>query len=485
MFRKFEIGAFVNGIARKWLVSVGLFAGLAGMCMPGAQAVTAVAVATGNKHNCAVTSSGGVMCWGYNFNGQLGDGTTNYTTKPVASVGLTGGISAVASSSAHNCALTTGGTVKCWGFNPYGQLGNRTTTSSNTAVDVVGLTGVVSISTGYYHTCALLATGDVKCWGYNNYGQLGNGAAGSAVAPVSVIGVSGAIGIASGAYHSCAVLGNKTVQCWGYNSSGQLGNNSTVNSSTRVNASNLSDATSIIAGANHTCVNTTSGSPKCWGGNDSGQLGNGTVANAIIPTPVTGLSYGVVAVASSSSSNSTCATLSSGDAKCWGYNAQGQLGNGNKVNQNTPVSVVGLSGNVGAIAIGGYSACALVPSGLQCFGDNSVGELGIGSTGQVPFPVNVLGLAGSAPPSAPVPISPVTSNIPVYTWKALPGATSYRLNVNGVITSYTAAAVGCDGGVGLCRVTGSYLTPGSYTWYVQGFNGFGDGAWSAGTTFLL
>lgn len=485
MLSHFEFGALINRVARKWLFSIGLLLTLAGLCSPGAQADAAVAVAAGDRHNCIVTSAGAVMCWGLNTYGQLGNGTTGTSTQPATVIGLASGISAVSTSPYHSCALTTAGTVKCWGYNMYGQLGNGTQNNSNTPVDVIGLTGAVAISNGYFHTCALLATGNIKCWGYNGQLQLGNGTGTSTSTPVSVIGVSGVSSIASGGYHSCVVLANKTVQCWGYNNYGQLGNGSTVNASTRVNVTGLSDATTITAGASHTCVNTTPGSPKCWGLNSSGQLGNGTVTNALLATPVTGLSTAVATITSSSSSNGTCAVLPSGEAKCWGLNAQGQLGNGNKLNQSTPVSVTGLSGSVSSISIGNYSACALVPSGLQCWGDNAFGELGIGSVAQIPFPVDVLGLAGSAPPGVPVPLSPVTSNTPVYTWKAMPGATSYRLNVNGVINAYTAAALGCDGGTGLCRITGSTLTPGSYTWYVQGFNSYGDGVWSAGTTFVL
>lgn len=490
MFRKFEFDALVNGIARKWLVPASLFVGLAGIYAPGVQAVTAIGVASGSQHSCAVTSAGGVMCWGSNNYGQLGNGMVTNSTQPAIVIGLTSGISAVATGTFHSCALTTGGTVKCWGSNNSGQLGNGTTTNSNTPVDVPGLTGVISISNAFAHTCALLASGNVKCWGNNGAGQLGNGLGGAgaiSLTPVSVVGVSGANGIATGQVHSCAVLANKTVQCWGSNSYGQLGNGSTVNSFTRITVTGISDATSVTAGTGHTCVNTTAGSPKCWGYNISGEIGNGTFNNVLLPTPVTGLNSGVAAITAIGTGyqSHTCAVLTSGEAKCWGDNSYGQLGNGNNVKQNKPVSVVGLSGSASAITAGRTVSCALVPTGVQCWGSNGYGELGIGSTAAIPFPVDVLGLAGSAPPSAPMPLSPVTSNTPVYTWKALPSATSYRLNVNGVINTYTAAALGCDGGVGLCRVTGSTLTPGSYTWYVQGFNSFGDGAWSAGTTFTL
>ena len=257
MFRKFEFGALVNGVARKWLVSAGLFAGLAGICAPGVQAATAIGVATGSQHNCAVTSAGGAMCWGGNGAGQLGNGTITNSTQPAAVIGLTSGISAVAAGQTHSCALTTGGTVKCWGGNAQGQLGNGTATNSITPVDVAGLTGVIAISSGSMHTCALLAIGNVKCWGFNNTGQLGNGTTAlTTPSPVSVIGVSSATAIASGGGHSCALLSNKTVQCWGSNTSGQLGNGSTLNSSTRVNVAGLSDVTSIAVGGSHTCANT-------------------------------------------------------------------------------------------------------------------------------------------------------------------------------------------------------------------------------------
>ena len=298
-----------------------------------------IAITSGGTFACALTTAGGVECWGDNSYGQLGNGTATDSSVPVAVSGLSSGVSAISAGNAQTCALQAGGGVECWGDNFAGQLGNGTTTGSLVPVAVSGLSsGVSAISAGSNYTCALTSAGGVECWGDNTYGQLGNGTTTDSSVPVAVSGLSSAASaISAGGNHTCALTTAEGVQCWGSNSSGQLGDGTTTNRYVPVAVSGLSNGVSAVSvGQNHTCALTSDGGVECWGSNSSGQLGNGTATDSSVPVAVSGLSSGVSAIATGG--DNTCALPSTGGVECWGYNFYGELGNGTTTGSSVPVA---------------------------------------------------------------------------------------------------------------------------------------------------
>lgn len=355
-------------------------------------------VVAGNAHTCALTTTGGVKCWGRNWGGELGTGDSVGKATPANVVGLDTGMIAIATGFEHTCALTTAGGVKCWGENSYGQLGDGTTEGSEELgayktlpVDVVGYAnGVTAIATGSTHTCILTSTGGVKCWGNNGAGQLGDGTTQNRLSPVDVTGLSsGVIAIAAGGGYTCALTTAGGVKCWGLNNRGQLGGGTTQDSFSPVplDVTGLGNGvTTISLGGDHACALTATGGVKCWGGNTTGQLGDGTAGDGTdkaIPVDVTGLTSGANAI--SVGIYHTCALTSTGGIKCWGLNVFGQLGDGTAgdgTNKSTPVDVTGLNGSVTAIAAGGYHTCALTTvGGVKCWGSSSDGQLGDDTAG--------------------------------------------------------------------------------------------------------
>ena len=338
-------------------------------------------ITSGDLHTCAVTATGAVKCWGANASGQIGDGTTVNRTTPTAVSGLTSGASQVSAGLEHSCAVTAGGAVKCWGSNDEGQLGDGSYDQHLTPVLTVGLTsGVTKVGVGARHSCARSNTGPPKCWGRNGEGQIGDASfTMSQPTPVNVVNLAtGVSDISGGHYHTCAVVPGGKIACWGDNNDGQIGDGSydTAYIPTMPTYPDQ-DTIAISAGGSHSCA-VSAGRVYCWGDNNDGRCGIGISSGTIgEPAWVQTLPNGATAV--SGGLNHTCAITAGGQAYCWGYNGQGQLGDKSIINRNVPVAVSGLGSGVSQISAGGYHSCALTSGGnVKCWGYNTSGQLGIG-----------------------------------------------------------------------------------------------------------
>jgi alpha-tubulin suppressor-like RCC1 family protein len=301
-----------------------------------------VSIAEASASSCALVYDGTVRCWGNNPAGELGDGTTTQESTPVTVNGITNA-TAIAMGNDHACVILSDKTVQCWGSNGNGQLGDGTTVSRSTAAPVPGLTNVEQLFAGGWWTCGVLTDKTVVCWGTQFFGPGAGGSTDYGSTPTPVPGLSNVVAVASNEYHACALLADATVSCWGWNAYGQLGDGTTTDSGTPVPVVGLTGVQLISAGGAHTCAILSDSSVQCWGDGISGQLGNGSFLPSSHPVPVTGLT-GVTQLAAGS--EYTCALSNGGGASCWGSNADGQLGNASVsstsvIGTSTPVPVIG------------------------------------------------------------------------------------------------------------------------------------------------
>ncbi len=345
-------------------------------CANGICASKQVLLATGRLGTCAVTSSGGLKCWGINNSGQIGDNSQTERNTPVDVVGLTSGVVAVSVGAAHTCALTSTGGVKCWGYNGNGQLGDGTTnqTARVTPSDVPALTaGVVAMSAASGDsTCVLTTAAGVKCWGRNDAGQVGDGTTTNPrTSPTDVLGLTGVISLSSAEHQTCALTSGGGVKCWGvgFGSTpvGLAGFSSGVSSvapgfintqpaicavmnggvqcsamdplAVPAGVSGITPGVvAVTVGNPHACVLTSSGGAKCWGRNDKGELGDNTTnSNPFSAMDVQGLTSGLLAVVAGF--EHSCAVKDDGSVWCWGANALGQLGDNTTADRHAPVLV--------------------------------------------------------------------------------------------------------------------------------------------------
>ncbi|MBC7457310.1 MAG: hypothetical protein H7235_03470 [Bdellovibrionaceae bacterium] len=279
----------------------------------------------------------------------------------------------------HTCGIDTSqsaGTLKCWGNNLYGQLGDGSQTDRllPTVIDVG--TVYTQVSVGAEHTCGISSTNILKCWGRNNFGQLGLGNTIDSSNPVAVAATLYA-SISIGGNSSCAIASSGQLRCWGYNGYGSLGDNTTANRNvpTDINVGTLYKTISM--GAISTCGTTNADDLKCWGNNQYGQLGDGTTVNKMIPTFIdSGVAYKKIS-SSLLASFYTCGLTTTDKIKCWGANQYGQLGDGTTTTHSLPIAI-NVSKNYSDLAVGYVHTCAIekLTGQLSCWGKNEFGQLG-------------------------------------------------------------------------------------------------------------
>jgi alpha-tubulin suppressor-like RCC1 family protein len=338
-----------------------------------------VGVSAGPRHSCALASDGSVRCWGADDTGQLGDYAEHaaYAPRPVGGVETA---LALAVGGDFACVIlpTTG--VRCWGKSDRGQTGHGALGPFITpsCVNLPGgsaLLGATSLATGGAHACAARTDGTVYCWGRNDTWQLADGTTLDRSQPVPAA-VVGARSVAAGGRHTCALLDDSSVRCWGGNDQGQLGDGTTTARAEPVVVTDgttpLAGVTALAAGDAFTCALMDDTSVRCWGANNDCQLGVAAMPSS--PLPVAAPVRDAVFLAAGTAH--ACAVLASGKAVCWGKNDFGQIGA--PAGDCRPVPVELPLPYVTAIAAGGSHACAVDEIGLWCWGDNSFGQLGIG-----------------------------------------------------------------------------------------------------------
>lgn len=387
-----------------------------------------ISIVTGMAHSCALLGDNTVACWGNNTFGQLGaETTTENSTDPVQVTDLID-VAMLVAGSYHTCALLTDyQTVKCWGKNDFGQLGNNTLVNSTIPVTVQNITRQIQqMSGGSFHTCILLEPdptdsqieSNVHCWGYNLYGQLGNMKIENSKTPTPIARKDPAdmediaIAIASGDLHNCVLLQDDRVKCWGFNGFGQLGidqnwedyapcKKSSCNGATERRYVLLPNpeaddfpqtpytgVTTLYAGYGHTCV--AKGTDYyCFGRNEDGELGNETqgIPFNLKTVPLNPQHSGYSSL--SLGGKSSCGLL--GDTLwCWGLNSSGQLGITPLNNTPTPTETSITPISTYQLGQKGHGCAVTTDHGATCWGYNNAGQLGTTTTEESnPTPVMV------------------------------------------------------------------------------------------------
>jgi len=368
-------------------------------------------VSLGFYHSAALTSEGRIFTWGYNDNGQLGNGTTidKFTPTEITNqfnlaIGET--ITSVSLGGNHSSVVTSEGRIFTWGYNVYGQLGDGTldnklypteiTNQFNLAIGEL----ITNVSLGAYHSSAFTSEGRIFTWGHNNHRELGDGTTVDKYIPTDItsqfnltIGET-ITSVSMGGNHSSVVTSEGRIFTWGRNDFGQLGDGTTTSKDVPTEITNKfnlaigESITNVSLGAYHSSAITSEGRIFTWGLNNDGRLGNGTTVDKQVPTEITNqfnLAIGETITSVSLGSDHSAAVTSEGRIFTWGRNYYGRLGDGTTVDKHVPTLItnqfnLAVGETITSISLGSAHSAAVTSEGrIFTWGLNSSGQLGDGT----------------------------------------------------------------------------------------------------------
>ena len=341
---------------------------------------------------CGITNTNAGYCWGSNPFGEIGDGTTTQRLVPTLIAG-SHLWSSIAVGYQDVCGITTAGAAYCWGPNGQSEVGDGTNTERTSPALVSGSHTWLSISEGYDSTCGIDNTNTAYCWGANNDNQLGDGTTTNRSTPTALSGTWSQINAGDGT--TCGVKTSGSGYCWGLNSSGQVGDNTTTQRTTPTAVSGGITWSSIATGFFNSCGLSTAGTAYCWGDNGAGDVGDGTTTQRNVPTAVSGsYTFSTLHIGDDATSDDTNCGLTTGNVEyCWGYNSSDEVGDRTTTNRKIPTAVNWADVNTDStISAGGQTTCDVRAGGVAyCWGNNTYGQLGNGSTINSSEPTQVLG----------------------------------------------------------------------------------------------